>query len=372
MKVLVTGGAGFVGSHTVDALLAGGYDVKILDSFNPTIHDGRRPSYLAPEAEVIEGDVREKRSWETALQDVDAVFHLAAHQDLRLDFSTFFHVNAVGTALLYEVAVERRLPLERVVVGSSQAVLGEGRYCCTADGCPAEGVDVYPSLRPRTRLDRARWEHPCGSCASPLTPLPTRESEVNPRNQYALSKHAQECAAVELGRQYGIPTVALRYSIVQGARQSIHNTYSGVCRLFCLSHLAGAPFRIYEDGAQLRDFVAVADVVAANLLALEHPEASGRVFNVGGGRAYTVLEFAGIVQRRLDSGSGIDCRGEYRYGDTRHILSDISDLRRLGWNPLGSPGESVRDYATWLEREVVGRDAIDLAQPPVVSQAAGR
>src|SRR5712692_5264930 len=248
MRVLVTGGAGFIGSHTVDLLLARGYSVRILDALLPPVHRaGQPPAYLPAEAEFMHGDVRERGAWERALAGVGAVFHFAAYQDYLPDFSTFFHVNAVGTALLYEVAVAQHLPLEKIVVASSQAIYGEGRYLCARDGVQ------YPGPRSEAQLKAHAWEPRCPKCGEGL------EAQFTP----------EETLAINLGRRYGLPTVALRYSITQGARQSFRNAYSGAMRIFAMQALAGQPLSVYEDGQQMRDFVYVGDVARANLLVFE-------------------------------------------------------------------------------------------------------
>lgn len=344
MRVLVTGGAGFIGSHTAQALLQAGHEVRILDGLLPPVHPNRQwPAHVSPDAELILDDVRDKEAWERALAGVDAVFHLAAYQDYLPDFSTFYSTNAVGTALLYEVVVERNLPVQRIVVASSQAVYGEGAYECGSDGV------VYPGMRSPAQLAEGRWEVACPVCGGGMSPRPSVESEVHPQNAYGLSKFAQEQLATVLGRRYGIPTVALRYSIVQGARQSIHNAYSGVCRLFSLAVRAGRRPVAYEDGLQLRDYVNIHDVVAANLLALEHPAAAFEVFNVSGPRSWTVLEFGALVARCAGADLLPVAAGEYRFGDTRHVLSDSSKLQRLGWVARGTIYESVREYISWLD-----------------------
>ncbi len=370
--VLVTGGAGFIGSHTVDALIEAGCSVRILDNFSKPVHLKGRPDYIPDEAEVIEGDVRDKAAWERSLAGVDAVFHLAAYQDYLPDFSKFFHVNSVGTALLYEVAVERKIPLKKVVVASSQAVYGEGRY-----RCPKDRSIHYPDIRSAEALGRGEWEHRCPECGGVLEPQHTDESRVNPQNQYALSKYTQELIALNIGRRYDIPTVAMRYSIVQGPRQSFYNAYSGACRIFSLSYFFDRQPSIYEDGNQIRDFVNINDVVAANLLVLEKDEADYRVFNVGGGRPYTVKEFDRIV-RKVFGKEEMEPRmaHEYRFGDTRHIISDITSLKALGWEPRYTPEKSVRDYRDWLMRQVDIDDVLDYAERKmkemgVVRRAAG-
>jgi dTDP-L-rhamnose 4-epimerase len=344
MHVLITGGAGFIGSHTVDALLAGGHRVRILDSLEPPVHRGV-PGYLPPEAEFIRGDVRHRDDLGRALDGVDAVIHLAAYQDYLTDFSRFFHVNSVGTALLYELIVARRLPVQKVVIASSQAVYGEGPYDCSEHG------RVWPAGRALEQLERGAWDIPCPRCGRTLTPRPADETAVHPGNAYAISKHTQETIGFTLGRRYRIPTVALRYSIVQGPRQSFSNAYSGACRIFSLRMHFGQPPLVYEDGTQLRDYVNINDVVRANLLVLEHPETDGEVYNVGGGVAVSVADFARIVIETFGASVAPDIPGKYRFGDTRHIVSDIAKLRRLGWRPEYSVRDSVRAYVAWLREQ---------------------
>ncbi|MBI4552178.1 MAG: SDR family NAD(P)-dependent oxidoreductase [Candidatus Latescibacteria bacterium] len=345
MHVLITGGAGFIGSHTADGLLERGHTVRILDSLEPPVHRASHPPYLPPGAEFIKGDVRSRDDLDRALRGVDAVIHLAAYQDYLTDFSRFFHVNAVGTALLYELIVAQKYPIQKVVVASSQAVYGEGKYECNDHGT------LWPGGRPVEHLERGEWDIRCPVCRTALRPVPTDETAVNPTNSYAISKYTQELIALNLGRRYRIPTAAMRYSIVQGPRQSFSNAYSGACRIFCLRMQFGHPPVVYEDGRQLRDYVYIGDVVQANLLVLEREEADGEVFNVGGGRAVSVLEFARTVADVFGRPVEPEVAVKYRYGDTRHIISDISKLRRLGWTPEGSVSRSVREYVAWLRAQ---------------------
>jgi dTDP-L-rhamnose 4-epimerase len=228
MRVLVTGGAGFIGSHTVDALIEKGYDVRILCNLSERVHKNGAPPYLPEKAEFIKGDVRSRSDWIKALENVDAVYHFAAYQDYMPDFSTYFHVNSVGTSLLYEVAVEKNFPLKKIIIASSQAIYGEGKYKCVKDG------HQYPDIRLDEQLTDGCWEVPCPVCGKEMTPQWSDESQVNPQNQYGISKYSQELIALNLGKRYSIPTVCLRYSIVQGARQSFYNSYSGAMRIFCL------------------------------------------------------------------------------------------------------------------------------------------
>ena len=349
MKILVTGGAGFIGSHTCDRLLALGHDVIVLDALTPPVHRDRRPAYLSPEADFYQGDTRNRDLLTNLLRRVDAVYHFAAYQDYLPDFSQFSDVNVVSTALIYEIIVAERLDLARVVVASSQSAMGEGLYRCPVDG------EQVPGMRPESALAAGQWDIPCPQCGGPLEMQATPERISNPQNAYGMSKLGEEMVAINLGRRYGIPTVALRYSIVQGPRQSVYNAYSGACRIFCLSYLLGQAPTLYEDGGAIRDYVNIDDVVDANVLVLTDDRAAGRVFNVGGGRAVTTREFADVVMRQYGSSQPAVVTGEYRFGDTRHILSDISALRELGWEPRNTPADSVAAYAEWLK----GMDGLD-------------
>jgi len=349
MKILVTGGAGFIGSHTCDRLLSLGHEVVVLDALIQPVHRNERPAYLSSRVDFYQGDTRNRDLVSNLLRRVDAVYHFAAYQDYLPDFSKFSDVNVVSTALLYEIIVAKRLDLARIVVASSQSAMGEGLYWCPADG------EQVPGMRPEAALAAGRWDISCPVCGGALEMRATPERISNPQNAYGMSKLAEEMVAVNLGRRYGIPTVALRYSIVQGPRQSVYNAYSGACRIFCLSYLLGEAPTLYEDGEAIRDYVNIDDVVDANVLVLTDDRAAGRVFNVGGGQAFTTREFSDVVMRQYGSSQPGTVTGEYRFGDTRHILSDISALRALGWEPRHSPADSVAAYAEWLK----GIDGLD-------------
>src|SRR5690606_14998036 len=263
---LVTGGAGFIGSHTVDRLIDEGLNVRILDNLQKPIHLKGMPSYINPKAEFILGDVKNKIHLQDALKDVDYVYHLAAYQDYLPDFSTFFHTNAVSTALIYEIAIEKHVPLKKIIVASSQFVQGEGLYKSI------NGDIIAPKLRSELQLLKGDWNWKDQS-GNEMFWQWTPESHSNPPNAYALSKYSQEQQALIFGERYQIPSVALRYSIVQGPRQSFYNAYSGACRIFSLSYYFDKPPHIYEDGDQLRDFVNIHDVVDANILVLKNDDA---------------------------------------------------------------------------------------------------
>ena len=349
MRILVTGGAGFIGSHTCDRLLSLGHEVVVLDALTQPVHRNGRPGYLSSEVDFYQGDTRNRDLVSNLLRRVDAVYHFAAYQDYLPEFSKFSDVNVVSTALLYEIIVAERLDLARVVVASSQSAMGEGLYRCPVDG------EQVPGMRPQSALAAGQWDIPCPVCGGALEMQATPERICHPQNAYGMSKLAEEMVAVNLGRRYGIPTVALRYSIVQGPRQSVYNAYSGACRIFCLSYLLGQAPTLYEDGGAIRDYVNIDDVVDANVLVLSDDGAAGRVFNVGGGQAVTTREFSDVVRRQYGSSQPGVVTAEYRFGDTRHILSDISALRGLGWEPQHTPADSVAAYAEWLK----GMDGLD-------------
>jgi dTDP-L-rhamnose 4-epimerase len=363
MRILVTGGAGFIGSYTCDRLIAEGHHVVVLDALTRPVHQNGKPSYLTPGAELYIGDVRNRELVANLLRRVDAVYHFAAYQDYLTDFARFTDVNVTSTAMIYEIIVTERLDLNRVVVASSQAAMGEGLYHCQEHG------EQTPDMRPETALQKSQWDPACRVCGGPVQMQPTPERIANPQNPYGMSKHAQEVVAVNLGRRYGIPTVALRYSIVQGPRQSVYNAYSGACRIFNLHYLLGSAPTLFEDGQAIRDYVNIHDVVDANVLVLTDERAVGRVFNVGGGTGYTTEQFAEIVRRQYDSDLPGRISGEYRFGDTRHILSAIDALGGLGWSPKRTPAKSVAEYAAWLSG-MPGLDAI-LAEADAKMRALG-
>ena len=344
-RVLVTGGAGFIGSHTVDLLLQKGYQVRVMDSLQPRVHPKGWPDYLPPQIERLKGDVQNPEDWRNALKGIDRVFHLAAYQDYMTDFSTFFKVNTVSTALLYEIIVADRLPVKKVVLASSQAVYGEGKY---AD---ADGALVYPDSRPAQQLEKGRWDILCPRSGRPLEHRPITEDRVNPHTAYGISKYALEQASFSLGRKYGIPTVNMRYSIVQGRRNSFYNAYSGICRIFTLRLLHDQPAICYEDGRSLRDYVYVGDVARANVLVMEEEKANFCAFNVGGQKATTVEEYARLVAKIC--GKAIEPRitGEYRFGDTRHTVSSSAALETLGWRPQTGLEEIIAEYVEWVKAQ---------------------
>lgn len=366
MTVLVTGGAGFIGSHTVDALREQGHAVRVLDSLQPRVHPLGRPAWVPVDVDFVVGDVTERDILVRALDGVESVFHLAAYQDYLPDFSRFIHTNTESTALLFELIVERRLPVRKIVFASSQAVSGEGRYRCEEHGV------IIPQARPLARLERGDWEIHCPHCGRSMEPLLIDEDTVSPGTAYAISKYAIELLADRLGRRYGIPTVCMRYTYVQGPRNSFYNAYSGIARRFALRLMHHLPPIVYEDGRQLRDYVHVRDVARANVLVLERHEADFQVFNVGGGRGVSVLEFARLMIQAFGSDLEPVMRGEFRLGDTRHTVSDISRLRALGWEPSIPVEQNVQDYVAWMREQTVTKEYLEEAERVMEAQGVVR
>ncbi|MEK7138451.1 MAG: NAD-dependent epimerase/dehydratase family protein [Patescibacteria group bacterium] len=361
--ILITGGAGFIGSHTADALSRLGYKIRILDSLEaPTHQKPQWPAYVFGKGyELIKGDVCSPQALKKALKGVNFVYHLAAYQDQRHDFSRFFKVNTLSSALLYEVIVENKLPVKKVVLASTQFVYGDGQYSCAHSK-----KGFFPEPRALSLLRKGDWSIKC-SHGAPAKFLPFQEDQkLTPTNSYGLSKQALENLSLRFGKTYNIPTTILRYSIVQGPRQSPHNLYSGAMRIFASQALAKVPLTVYEDGLETRDFVNIEDVVRANLLVLKNPKTNFEIFNVGGGKGYKVLDFAKLVKKMSKSTSPIII-GAFRRTDTRHAVSDISKLKKLGWTPRRDTTYSIKTYLDWFlksgfDKKLHSKDLIKLQE----------
>lgn len=341
MRVLVTGGAGFIGSNVADAFLTRGDYVRVFDNLQPRVHPKGKPKYISDDIDFIVGDVRDKAALAKAMDGMDAVFHLAAYQDYMPDYSTFFHTNAVGTAMIFEIIREKNLNVQKVVLASSQAVYGEGQY-----ECPEHGF-CMPSGRTLKQLDVGDWNLRCPKCGQELKPILLTEEHTAPITAYGLSKICQE-AALRLGRFLGIPTVALRYSITQGKRQSFYNAYSGICRIFTRALRAGQAPVVFEDGLQQRDYVHVDDVVNAHMIVLRDSRADYRAFNVGTAKPVTVLEYVKTLAETMGCQIEPQVPGYYRVGDVRHTVSSYDSLGELGWKPTKGLTEVFKDYLSWM------------------------
>ena len=353
-RVLITGGAGFIGSHAADQLIDAGWSVRVLDSLDPQVHDGReRPAYLHRDVDLQVGDVRDPAAVDKALSGVDAVCHLAAAVGVgqsMYQVDRYVSVNDLGTATLLQALAERR-SVRRLVVASSMSIYGEGLY--TGPG----GEPAHP--RPRTADDvrRGEWD-PRGEDGHTLLPVATPESKPPTLTSvYAICKYAQEQLCLSVGHAYGIPTVALRFFNVFGTRQALSNPYTGVLAIFASRLLNGRAPLIFEDGRQRRDFVSVHDVAAACHLALEAPGDLSGVFNIGSGEAHSVADIAHRLAAAMDVDIEPEITGRYRVGDIRHCFADIRRARQvLGFAPRVSLDAGLAELVDWLStQEAVDR-----------------
>jgi dTDP-L-rhamnose 4-epimerase len=352
--ILITGGAGFIGSHVATELLSHGYRVRALDVLVPQVHgaERRRPDYLARDVELIVGDIRDPDAVTRALAGIDAVIHLVALVGVgqsMYQMAEYTSVNNCGTANLLQVLSAR--PVESLMVASSMSIYGEGQYRDSAGRVQA-GAD-----RTLQQLKMGDWEVR-DTNGAPLIPSPTPEEKApSLASIYALSKFDQERQCLIVGRAYGIPTIALRFFNTYGRNQALSNPYTGVLSNFASRVLNGKPPLIFEDGLQKRDFVSVYDVARACRLALETPQAAGLAMNISSGQAMTVKEVAERTVRALGrSDIAPEITGNYRAGDIRHCFADISLAKRtLGWQPEVTLEDGLEDLASWLE----GQTAVD-------------
>src|SRR5438477_5775308 len=286
-RALVTGGAGLIGSHVTDFLVREGWWVRILDNLEPNTHKRGKPAWINRDAEFVQGDLRDRGTIENALRDIDVIFHQAAYGGYMPEMAKYVHVNSLGTAQMLEIIREKNLPVQKMIVASSQAVYSEG-----AGECPRHGL-VFPAVRPLNQLRRADWSVRCPLCHEATISVPTPESApVGGETVYGLTKVDQEKLVLLWGKQIGIPAVALRYSCTYGPRQSIFNPYTGVIAIFCTRLLNDLPPILYEDGEQTRDFSFVEDVARANLAAAETDELDGLAVNVGCGEGRPIRQIA--------------------------------------------------------------------------------
>lgn len=346
-NILVTGGAGFVGSHLVDALLAAGHKVRVFDNLTPQVHGDSFPDYLAREAEFLGGDMQDASAVHAALEGVEIVFHMAAAVGVgqsMYEISHYIGANTLGTAVLLQEMLNRKSKVEKLILASSMSIYGEGKYLCARCG------EMTPQLRSNEQLKEKNWEMPCPACGEALTPIPTDESKpLQCSSIYALSKKDQEEMTLLFGRTYGLPVVALRFFNIYGPRQALSNPYTGVAAIFASRLLNGKAPLVFEDGQQMRDFVSVKDIVQANLLAMERSGADGMALNVGSGEPVSIREVAGTLMEALESGTLPELTGKYRAGDIRHCFADISAARKhLGYEPRVRFADGIRELVGWL------------------------
>ena len=360
MRVLVTGGAGFIGSFLTDKLVDEGHNVCVLDNLEPQVHDGVKPYYLNESVNYIWADVKDAETVVKAVADVDVVFHEASLVGVgqsMYDIKRYVDANSTGTATLLDVLVNSDNNVKKLVVASSMSLYGEGSYSCSDCGI------VYPESRNEAHLKEGLWEMQCPLCGVFVKPHHTDESKVpHPTSVYAISKRNQEEMCLIVGKSYGIPTVALRYFNVYGPRQSLSNPYTGVAAIFMSRLKNNKQPIVYEDGLQSRDFVSVHDIVQANLLAMDKSSADYEVFNVGSGRHVTILEIASILAEKCGKNIKPDVTNKFRKGDIRHCFADISKIRnKLGYQPKISFNQGINELISWSEG-VEAKDMFDSAE----------
>lgn len=362
-KILVTGGAGFIGTRLVRALVNKGYHVVILDNLSPQIHVSAETaknkfSDLGSHVTFIVGDVTCRDDLVKSLQGVTSVVHLAAETGTGQSMYAIKHytdVNVGGTALLLDIVANENIPVKKLVVASSRAVYGEGKYQCKNHGT------VFPGVRDEKALLKGKFEHSCPYCGNVLTPLPTDEgSSLMPASVYGVTKLTQEQMVLSVGASLGISAIAFRYQNVYGAGQSLSNPYTGILSIFSTRIRNGKSFNIFEDGFESRDFVHVDDVVAATVLGIEKSEKTVDVFNVGSGIATTVLDVADSLQRLLGSKTDFSITGQYRSGDIRHNFCDLTKIESsLGFKPKITFENGLIEFAEWVKSEPASDDGYE-------------
>lgn len=348
LNILVTGGAGFIASHLVDALVERGHNVRILDSLVEQVHGGKVPEFLNAKAEFIHADVCDADAVSKALDGIEVVYHQAAEVGVgqsMYEIVKYVKTNDLGTAVLLEEMVKRPKQFKKLVVASSMSIYGEGAYRC--EPC---NENVNPFLRPSEQLEAHEWEFSCETCGSQLKTIGTSETKpLFPTSVYAVSKQDQEQYCLAVGRAYKIPTVAFRYFNVYGPRQALSNPYTGICAIFSSRLMNDQAPTIFEDGEQTRDFVNVKDIVRANLLAIDTDGGDYNSFNIGTGRATSVREIAELLASGLGKDIQSEIVGKYREGDIRHCVADISKARKmLGYEPSVTLEDGLAELLAWL------------------------
>lgn len=356
-NILVTGGAGFIGSHIVDQLLKEGHTITILDSLDKPTHLHGKPSYIPEEIRFIQGDILDEEKVTTALTDIDIVFHQAAKGGIHAPASDYISTNSLATAQLFETIHKNKFPIKKIITASSVAVYGEGLYLCHTHG------KIHPPNRTISQLKNAQWDVTCPHCAVPLESLPTsEETSVNPETPYSLSKYDQEKITLLSGKKYNIPVVALRYFLTYGPRQSLTNPYTGLCSIFSTQILNNEQPTVYEDGNQTRDFVFVEDVAAANIFAMHNKKTDGSVFNVGTGIPTSISGFVETLTELYEKNIPSALTQEFRLGDSRHIFADIHKLQSLGFETKYSLKKGLKIYLDWIANQDEIKNYFNTAQ----------
>jgi len=372
MKILITGGAGFIGSHIVDLLLTAGHTVRVLDNLEPQVHgnlseQGLWPEYCNPDADYILGDIRDSDAVTKALTGIDIVFHQAAMVGVgqsMYQIARYTDVNTNGAAVLLQAIVDMKDRPRKMIVASSMSIYGEGAYTC-----PDHHL-VYPTLRPASQLQSRDWEIRCpeDGCNQSLTPVPTPESKpLYPTSIYAVNKRDHEEMFLAVGHAYNIPTVALRYFNIYGTRQSLSNPYTGVAAIFAGRLLNSNPPVIFEDGAQQRDFVHVSDIARANLLVMQNETTDYGVFNVGTGTPTSIMGVADALIAHMDLDLTPQVTAQFRAGDIRHCIADLTRLAALGYQPQITFQDGIGELVSWVASQQAS-DTFDTAHQELTNK----
>lgn len=350
MKILVTGGCGFIGSHIVDRLVSLGHAVTAYDILEPQVHGKKKPVFLNKGAEYIFADVRNKEKLKKALKGIEVVFHKAAQVGVgqsMYEIEKYVSHNTMGSAILLDLVVNTKNKIQKLIVASSMSMYGEGAYACESCG------DAYPALRKDEQLAAREWELKCPCCQKPLKPKPTTENKpLMPNSIYATTKRCQEEMFLEIGRAYKLPAVALRYFNVYGPRQSLNNPYTGVAAIFLSQVKNGNAPLVFEDGKQTRDFIYVSDIVDANILAMIRKEADYEMFNIGTGSPQTIAGVAEtiIVLNKREIAPNIT--NKFRSGDVRHCYADSSKIKTmLGFKPKYNFSDGMLKLMEWSDTQ---------------------
>lgn len=351
-KILITGGAGFIGSHLLDALVEGGHSVRIIDSLEPQVHglSRQKPDYLSPEAEFIKSDIRNSDVLKKAIKDIEVIFHFASAVGIgqsMYEINRYTNCNISGTANLLETIISRKNKIKKIIVASSMSIYGEGKYRCLSCGV------IYPKTRFFKQIKNKYCELRCSRCQKTLRPVATDEEKPSfPQSIYAITKSTQEQMCLSIGRAYKIPTVALRFFNVYGTRQALSNPYTGVLAIFSCRVLNNKPPVIFEDGLQTRDFIHIKDIVQANILAMEKKEADFQIYNVGTGKGTSIVKIAEVLIKKLNLPLKIKVTNRFREGDIRHCFADIAKIKKeLGFSPQIIIEEGIDDLISWLKNQ---------------------
>jgi len=361
-KILVTGGAGFIGSHLVLKLLSRGYDVTVLDNLLPLVHGkpDNSASYLSIKNKVrfIKGDIRNRKAWHSVLKNQNIIVHLAAETGTghsMYNIERYVDVNVRGTSLLLDILANGKNKVQKIIVASSRAIYGEGKYNCQEDGI------VYPLQRKESDMTKRVFDVKCPICNGELQLLPTdEESQLHPTSFYGVTKRSQEEMVMMVGKVLGIPFVALRYQNVYGPGQSLSNPYTGILSVFATRIKNGHDIDVYEDGKESRDFVYIDDVVDATVMSVESNAVNYETLNVGSGVATSVLKVAMTLKKVFKSSVKVKISGSYRIGDIRHNVADLTRIRSLlGYEPQYDFTDGIKHFADWVHKQPIALDSYD-------------